>query len=138
MCFRLENGGKPTDDRVCCAPRQMATNAFCSDDAKCRSHSRTLVSLSLSLALTCWAARSFTHVAAVVAAVPGYVCARPEAEEHHAVIKLTLHDSSFLLFYGHPHSLWYSCTYTVTPPPPPPPPRMPADRSLTRCCASRA
>jgi hypothetical protein len=26
------------------------------------------------------------------------------------VIKLTLHDSSFLLFYGHPHALWYSCT----------------------------
>lgn len=41
---------------------------------------------------------------------PGFTCARPLVEQHHAVIKLTLHDSTFLLFYGHPHALWFSRT----------------------------
>lgn len=84
MCFTL---GDPTGTssspaaaarQLCSIPRQMATNAFCSEDERCQSETS------------------------------GFVCARPVTEEHHAVIKLTLHDSSFLLFYGHPHALWYS------------------------------
>jgi len=82
MCFSLTEFGpnSPSNGQICAKPRQIAANSFCSLDERCRDK------------------------------VSGFTCARPAVETYHAVVKVTLQDSSFLLYYGYPRSLWFSLT----------------------------